>query len=78
MRAAGSSDGDEEKKPEPENNPGRAERPSEVQEGWARSWLMRVAAAAAPKPLSMLTTVTPAAQLFSMESSAASPPKDAP
>ncbi len=36
------------------------------------------AAAAAPKPLSMLTTVTPTAQLFNMPSSAARPPKLAP
>src|SRR5665213_1176586 len=39
---------------------------------------IRDAAYAAPNPLSMLTTVTPAAQLFSMESKAASPPKLAP
>ena len=41
-------------------------------------WLMRVAAAAAPKPLSMFTTTTPAAQEFSIASSAARPPKLAP
>src|SRR5437879_7259290 len=41
-------------------------------------WLMRLAAAAAPNPLSMLTTVTPEAQEFSIASSAASPPNDAP
>ena len=39
---------------------------------------IRDAAYAAPNPLSMLTTVTPAAQLFSIESSAAIPPKLAP
>ena len=39
---------------------------------------IRLAAAAAPKPLSMFTTVTPAAQELSMPSSAASPPNDAP
>jgi len=39
---------------------------------------MRLAAAAAPNPLSMLTTVTPEAQEFSMASSAASPPNEAP
>ena len=38
----------------------------------------RAAAIAAPKPLSMLHTVTPAAQLFSMVSSAARPWKLAP
>ena len=43
-----------------------------------RGWLMRLAIAAAPKPLSMLTTATPDAQLFSIPSSAASPPKLAP
>lgn len=41
-------------------------------------WLNRLAAAAAPNPLSMLTTVTPVAQLFNMDSSAAMPPKLAP
>ena len=41
-------------------------------------WLMRLAAAAAPNPLSILTTVTPDAQEFSMASSAASPPNEAP
>ena len=41
-------------------------------------WQIRLAAAAAPKPLSMFTTVTPAAQEFSMPSSAASPPNEAP
>ena len=44
----------------------------------ATSRLIRVAAQAAPKPLSILTTVTPAAQLFSIVSSAATPPNDAP
>ena len=44
----------------------------------ARSWLMRVAAQAAPKPLSMFTTVIPDAQLLSIANSAASPPNDAP
>ena len=37
-----------------------------------------LASVAAPKPLSMLTTDTPAAQLFSMPSRAANPPKLAP
>src|SRR6267378_288215 len=41
-------------------------------------WLMRLAAAAAPNPLSILTTVTPEAQELSMPSRAASPPNDAP
>lgn len=41
-------------------------------------WLIALAMAAAPKPLSMLTTDTPLAQLFSMASSAATPPKLAP
>src|SRR5439155_458771 len=40
--------------------------------------LMRLAAAAAPNPLSMFTTVIPDAQEFSIPSSAAIPPKDAP
>ena len=40
--------------------------------------LMRVAAKAAPKPLSMLTTVTPPAQELSMPRSAATPSKAAP
>src|SRR5690606_41721581 len=44
----------------------------------ATSWLIRVAAQAAPNPLSMFTTVSPAAQLFSIPRSAASPPKEAP
>src|SRR5437870_3029790 len=39
---------------------------------------MRCAAAAAPNPLSILTTVSPVAQLFSIPSKAASPPKLAP
>src|SRR5207247_4220369 len=38
-------------------------------------WLMRVAAAAAPKPLSIFTTTTPAAQVLSMPRSAARPPR---
>jgi hypothetical protein len=38
----------------------------------------RTTAMAAPKPLSMFTTVTPAAQLDSMPSNAASPPSDTP
>ena len=38
----------------------------------------RAAWTAAPKPLSMLTTTTPAAQELSMVSSAATPPNDAP
>ena len=39
---------------------------------------MLAATRAAPKPLSMLTTVTLEAQLFSMPRSAATPPKLAP
>jgi len=46
--------------------------------GPCHEWLMRLAAAAAPNPLSMLTTVTPAAQELSMPSSAATPPNEAP
>jgi hypothetical protein len=38
----------------------------------------RTTAMAAPKPLSILTTVTPAAQLDNIPSSAARPPRDAP
>ena len=56
-------------------------RPSHATQGvavWTDVWLNRLAAAAAPNPLSMLTTVTPVAQLFSMDSSAAMPPKLAP
>ena len=41
-------------------------------------WLIADATQAAPKPLSMFTTATPLAQLFSMPSSAARPPKLAP
>ena len=41
-------------------------------------WLIRLAMAAAPKPLSMLTTATPVAQLFNIDSSAATPPAPAP
>src|SRR6266576_2873353 len=39
---------------------------------------MRLAAAAAPNPLSMLTTVTPDAHELSIPSNAAIPPNDAP
>ena len=39
---------------------------------------IRLAAAAAPNPLSMFTTVTPAAHELSMPRSAASPPNAAP
>lgn len=41
-------------------------------------WLIRDAWYAAPNPLSMLTTDTPFAQLLSMASSAATPPRLAP
>ena len=41
-------------------------------------WLIRLAMHAAPKPLSIFTTDTPFAQLFSIPSSAATPPKLAP
>src|SRR5258708_18558304 len=40
--------------------------------------LIRVAAKSAPKPLSIFTTVTPPAQLFSIPSSAAMAPNEAP
>jgi len=39
---------------------------------------MALAMAAAPNPLSMFTTLTPEAQLFNMQSSAANPLKLAP
>ncbi len=41
-------------------------------------WLIRLARKPAPKPLSMLTTLTPLAQELSMDSSADRPPKLAP
>src|SRR5262249_5870564 len=41
-------------------------------------WLMSDATVAAPNPLSILTTETPEAQLFSIPKSAATPPKLAP
>ena len=41
-------------------------------------WLIILAKYPAPKPLSIFTTLTPLAQEFSMESSAARPPKAAP
>ena len=41
-------------------------------------WLMRLARNPAPKPLSIFTTETPLAQELSMDSSADTPPKDAP
>ena len=44
----------------------------------AYRWLIRLAIVAAPNPLSILTTETPDAQLFSMPRSAAMPPKLAP
>jgi len=44
----------------------------------AYAWVIRDAATAAPNPLSTFTTVTPAAQLFSIASRAATPPKLAP
>ncbi len=40
--------------------------------------LIRLAAKAAPKPLSIFTTVTPLAQEFNIPNSAAIPPKEAP
>lgn len=40
--------------------------------------LMRLARKPAPKPLSIFTTLMPLAQAFSMDSSALSPPKEAP
>src|SRR5262245_61185563 len=42
------------------------------------AWVILDAATAAPNPLSMFTTVTPAAQLLSIVSSAAIPPNEAP
>ena len=44
----------------------------------ASIWLILLARNPAPKPLSMLTTDTPAAQELSMDSSADTPPNDAP
>ena len=41
-------------------------------------WLMRLARKPAPKPLSMFTTLTPAAYEFSMARSAVTPPNDDP
>ena len=46
--------------------------------GMAGALMARAAAQPAPKPLSMLTTVMPAAQELSMASRAASPPSEAP
>src|SRR4029077_2197271 len=46
--------------------------------GTAWECVIREAATAAPNPLSMLTTVTPAAQLFNIVSSGAIPWNDAP
>ena len=43
-----------------------------------RIWLILWARKPAPKPLSILTTLTPLAQEFSMASSAANPPRLAP
>ena len=54
---------------------------AEHAERWARlaDWrATRAANTPAPYPLSMLTTVTPGAQEFSIASSAAIPPRDAP
>lgn len=53
-------------------------RPVAAQEELIRSRQIFAAAHAAPNPLSMFTTVTPAAQLLSMASRAAIPPKLAP
>ena len=55
---------------------GRAHRAVEV-EG-LHEWFMREARTAAPNPLSMLTTPTPAAQELSIARSAATPLNDAP
>ena len=57
-------------------DPGKGVKVENVHDDFFR--LMRVAANAAPKPLSILTTVTPPAQELSMPSSAATPPKAAP
>src|SRR5262249_32985417 len=56
---------------------GRDER-DDRDRGCPHKWLMTLAVAAAPKPLSMFTTDTPHAQLLSMPRSAAMPPKLAP
>ena len=61
---------------EVEPHQGGLARSSTRPDGHARQ--IRLAAAAAPNPLSMFTTVTPAAQELSMPSSAASPPNEAP
>ena len=42
------------------------------------AWFMRLASTPAPKPLSMFTVQTPAAHVLSIDSSAATPPNDAP
>src|SRR6266571_1723099 len=57
---------------------GLAEEAGEIRGQDALSELMRWATQAAPYPLSMLTTPTPAAQELSIASSAESPPKLAP
>ena len=55
-----------------------AHRPVRLSALVVHKWLIREAILAAPKPLSMLTTDTPEAQLFSIPRSAAIPPKLAP
>jgi hypothetical protein len=50
---------------------------SQVSAGSQRR-LIKLATKPAPKPLSILTTVTLEEQLFSIPSNAATPPKDAP
>ena len=56
----------------------RAREFLEVRAAGAQAWVIRDAAMAAPKPLSMLTTATPAAQLLSMVSNGARPLNAAP
>jgi murein DD-endopeptidase MepM/ murein hydrolase activator NlpD len=60
------------------NNISRRSANPRNSKGQPRERKMRVASAAAPKPLSMLTTASPLAQLVSMPSSAAIPLKLAP
>ncbi len=59
----------------------RAAGEVEIEYAHARAsptWLIMLARQPAPKPLSMLTTLTPLAHELSIESRAASPPNDAP
>ncbi len=79
--AAGSQDGPRPAQPYTGDDSGEAQHAKPARQPHrpaAHVWLMRLAAAAAPNPLSMFTTVTPLAQELSMASSAAKPPNDAP